>query len=507
MLTGGRLTLEDSYAYAKFARVALASNDIDMRARPHSAEETQFLAGTVAGRASGVTYAELERAGAVLLAGFEPQDESPIVFLRLRKAARAGRLAVYSLAAAAGPGLERMSGTLLPTVPGDETAMLNALANGADEAGEAGEAPRSGGPGVIPRVNAALRQPGAVILVGERLAEVPGALSAAARLAQVTGARLAWVPRRAGERGAVEAGALPVVLPGGRAVTDDAMRAEVARAWGVASLPAEPGRDTSHILAAAAAGDIGALVIAGVDPGDLPDPAAALEAMERTRFLVSLELRTSAVTDRADVVLPVAAAAEKAGTFVNWEGRPGSFGSALAVPEIRTDLQVLGMIADQMDVHLGLPDAGAARRELNTLLPAVVSDGSAVVAPGSATLGSGISAGSTAPAGTFTTVPGQALLATWHNLLDAGRMQDGEPNLAGTARAAVARMSAATAAEVGVGDGGKVTVATERGAITVPAEIAGMPDRVVWLPTNSAGCAVRAVLGAGHGSLVTLRSP
>ena len=62
VLTGGRLTLEDSYAYAKFARLALASNDIDMRARPHSAEETQFLAGSVAGQSSGVTYAGLERA-------------------------------------------------------------------------------------------------------------------------------------------------------------------------------------------------------------------------------------------------------------------------------------------------------------------------------------------------------------------------------------------------------------------------------------------------------------
>jgi NADH-quinone oxidoreductase subunit G len=67
-------------------------------------------------------------------------------------------------------------------------------------------------------------------------------------------------------------------------------------------------------------------------------------------------------------------------------------------------------------------------------------------------------------------------------------------------------MSAATAERVGVGDGGKVTVATERGAITVPAQVADMPDRVVWLPTNSAGCAVRAGLGAGHGSPVTLRS-
>jgi NADH-quinone oxidoreductase subunit G len=485
VLTGGRLTVEDAYAYAKFARVALGSNDIDMRARPHAAEETQFLAANVAGRLSGVTYQGLERAGAVLLAGFEPQDESPIVFLRLRKAARTGRLAVYSLAALAGPGLALMSGTLLPTAPGDEAAALERLAGGTglDEAGTAAAA--------------ALRQPGAVILAGERLAEVPGALSAAVALARATGARLAWIPRRAGEVGAIAAGALPTLLPGGRAVTDQDARAEVARAWGVASLPSEPGRDTARILAAAAGRELGALVVAGVDPADLPDPEAALAALDAIPFLVSLELRASAVTDRADVVLPVAAVAEKAGTFVNWEGRPGSFGVALSVPSVRSDLHVLRMLADDMDVHLGLPDAAAALAELDGL---GVTD--AAGAPG--TLGS--PSGDTGVAPRASTLPGHAVLATWHSLLDAGRMQDGEPNLAGTARQAVAKMSAGTAAEVGVEAGGKVTVATERGAITVPAEIADMPDRVVWLPTNSAGCAVRGTLGAGHGSLVTLRS-
>ena len=85
-------------------------------------------------------------------------------------------------------------------------------------------------------------------------------------------------------------------------------------------------------------------------------------------------------------------------------------------------------------------------------------------------------------------------------------MQDGEPHLAGTARAAVARISAATAAEAGVTDGTKVTVATDRGAITVPVEVTQMPDRVVWLPTNSEGCAVRRELGVGHGGLVSVRS-
>jgi NADH-quinone oxidoreductase subunit G len=67
-------------------------------------------------------------------------------------------------------------------------------------------------------------------------------------------------------------------------------------------------------------------------------------------------------------------------------------------------------------------------------------------------------------------------------------------------------MSPATAAETGVTDGGKVTVATDRGSVTVAAAITAMPDRVVWLPTHSLGCEVRSELGAGHGTLVTLRS-
>jgi NADH-quinone oxidoreductase subunit G len=483
VLTGGRLTLEDAYAYAKFARVALGSNDIDMRARAHSAEEAQFLAAFVAGLGIDVSYAALEKAPAVLLAGFEPEDESPIVFLRLRKAARNHGLKVYSIAALASRGLAKMSGELLACGPGAETGLLGRLASGTglDAAGTAAAA--------------ALAEAGSVILAGERLAEVPGALTAAARLAEVTGARLAWIPRRAGERGAIEAGALPGLLPVGRPVTDPSARAEVARAWGVAaaSIPAEPGRGTAQILAAGADGELDALVVAGVDPADLPGTAAALDALEATSFVVSLELRASAVTDRADVVLPVAAVAEKEGTFVNWEGRGGSFPAALGVPGIRSDLHALGAIANEMDVHLGLPDAAAARRELAAL---GTWRGQRAPAPRSAAeLG-----GEPGPV-----AAGEAILATWSELLDAGRMQDGEPYLAGTARPPVARMSAATAAEAGTGDGGKVTVATATGAVTVGVAVADMPDRVVWLPANTAGCAARRELNAGHGSRVTIR--
>src|SRR5918999_1216500 len=135
VLTGGRLTPADAYAYAKFARLALGSNDIDFRARPHSREEAEFIAAAVAGRDIEVAYADLATAPAVLLAGFEPEEESPIVFLRLRKAVHKSGLRVFALAPFATRGLEKLSGTLLGTPPGGEAEALGRLVtNGADGA-------------------------------------------------------------------------------------------------------------------------------------------------------------------------------------------------------------------------------------------------------------------------------------------------------------------------------------------------------------------------------------
>ncbi|MDQ2958556.1 MAG: NADH-quinone oxidoreductase subunit G, partial [Actinomycetota bacterium] len=130
VLPGGRLTEEDAYAYAKFARVALATNDIDYRARPNSVEELAFLGAAVAGTSpntGGVSFTELETAGTVLLVGLEPEEESPIVFLRLRKGSRAGRSTVHSIAAVASRGLAKLGGRLIATRPGAEAAALTSL--------------------------------------------------------------------------------------------------------------------------------------------------------------------------------------------------------------------------------------------------------------------------------------------------------------------------------------------------------------------------------------------
>ncbi|NEA85987.1 molybdopterin-dependent oxidoreductase, partial [Streptomyces sp. SID14436] len=132
------------------------------------------------------------------------------------------------------------------------------------------------------------------------------------------------------------------------------------------------GRDTGGIVEAAAGGQLQALVVAGVEIADLPDPARARAALAEAGFVVSLELRPGEVTALADVVLPVAPVAEKDGTFLNWEGRARPFQAAIKPDQMTrrpapTDARVLQMLADAMDVHLGLPDLRTLRAELDRL--------------------------------------------------------------------------------------------------------------------------------------------
>ncbi|MBA2955645.1 NADH-quinone oxidoreductase subunit G [Nocardioides sp. MAH-18] len=457
VLTGGRLTAEDAYAYSKFARVSLGTNDIDFRSRPLSAEEASFLAAEVALRSpgnGGVSYADLETASSVVLAGLEPEDEAGTIFLRLRKAVRARGTRVVAVAPYATRGLSKLSAQVVRTAPGAEAAAIAGL-DGVDA--------------------------GSVILVGERLATVPGALSAAAALARRTGARLAWVPRRAGDRGAVEAGCLPNLLPGGRPVADAQARVDAGTTWGVDHLPDAAGRDADEIVAALVSGELGGLVIGGVDPDDTADPAATRAAIEAASFVVALELRETDVTRAADVVFPVAPVVDKAGTFVTWEGRPRPFEAVFASPGSLPDVRVLAGIAEELDRPLGFRTILEARAEMQEMGP---WDGERA----------GHTAVDAVPAG------GDGFaLATWKLLVDNGSMQHGDKAYLATGRVAVARLSPAAYDA----HGPIVTLTGDRGSVTLPAEPADLDDDVVWVPANSFGNGVLAGL-ASPGSRVTI---
>jgi NADH-quinone oxidoreductase subunit G len=257
---------------------------------------------------------------------------------------------------------------------------------------------------------------------------------------------------------------------------------DVATAWGVEGLPARPGLDTSAILAASAAGGLKALVIGGVDIGDLPDAELAASALSAADFVVSLELRSSDVTAAADVVFPVAPVAEKTGTFVDWEGRHRPFETVIRGTHALPDVRVLAGIAEEMGARFGVrtpQQAAAELREIGNW------DGDPVAAPDVATTEVDVP-----PAG-----PDHARLATWHTLIDGGRMLSGEPYLAATGRRPVAALSANQCAALGVAEGGVVQVASDHGSVTLQVQIADLVAGTVWMPQQVAHRDLKAVAG------------
>ena len=464
-LPGGRLSFEDAWAWSKFARTVVGSDSIDMRSRSHSEEERSFLASHVAGSGLGVTYSQLESAGQVLLVGLEPEDECGAIFLRMRKATRKGKLRVASLAPMTSRGLAKLSGELLRCAPGTEVEVAAEIREGGEFA------------------DLASRLDGGVILVGERASRTPGLLSEVVRLAERTHCRIQWVPRRAGERGGVEAGLLPGLLPFGRPVSGADARESLA--WG--EIPATRGLDASQMLEAATEGRVKALVVGGVDLRDFDDPAAARDALDRVDFLVSLEVRRSEVTDRADVILPVAPPLEKNGTFINWEGRLRPFGQAIA-SRAQTDRLVFDALAREFGADLGLSDLVSLYDQVNPLMNWTGEREEFVPAQASPLL---------------ELAEGQALLATHKPMLDAGRLQDGAHMLAGSARRPVVFAARATVAGLGLDEGELLTLSSPRGSVTLPLQFADLPEGVVWVPECSQGSLVHESLG-NFGSSVTL---
>ncbi|WP_216430735.1 NADH-quinone oxidoreductase subunit G [Arcanobacterium phocae] len=470
VITGGRLTLEDAYAYSKFARVVLGTNDIDFRTRNHSAEEDDFLAARVAGSELGVTYADIEHASHVLTVGLEAEEEIGSVFLRLRKAALAKTTSVTVVSAYQTRGTAKMNARFVPATPGTEAEVLDAM-NGS-------------GTGIFADTFRDLDGGAGVILLGERCADASGAFSAAVRLAQRTGARLAWIPRRAGDRGALDAGAVPHLLPAGRLVTDPAARVDIAAAWGVERLPEKPGRSTFDMLQAATKGELGALIVAGVELNDLP--AIARRALEKA-FVIQLDVRQTDITPFANVVLPVAPPSEKGGTFVNWEGRLRPFGQTL-VSTNSPDRSVLNDLAAEFGVNLGLATLADAVNEWAMMRNWDGQRGADPMAqPGPAPV----------------VGEGQAVLASWKLMLDAGALQSNEPNLARTARRAVAVMSPETAAHAGIGSAVKIT--GPEGSLTLPVTKLDMPEGVVWVPQNSVGSCTSEI-GSVAGDVVSIQA-
>lgn len=132
----------------------------------------------------------------------------------------------------------------------------------------------------------------------------------------------------------------------------------------VGLLPRDGSLDTAAMLQAASDQKMGVLHFLGVNPvRNYPDAALVTQALHNTAFSVATELFMTQTAEQATLVLPVASAFEKSGTFINATGVLLPVEAALAAPEgVLSDLEILIGLAQALD--LALPTQEEVRRSV-----------------------------------------------------------------------------------------------------------------------------------------------
>jgi NADH-quinone oxidoreductase subunit G len=472
-LTGGRLMDEDYYALSKLARTVFGTNDLD-----HRRDEGTGIAG-FDGLAGEVTYQDVERATVILVAGLDAEQEVPILHLRLRKAARRGaRIVVLH------PRQTRLHDVAEHILcrPGDEAWLLER------EGGE--HRPE------IREVVEALRNAGdaGLVIAGPRLADHSQGVARAVGLAAETGSRVAYVTRRANDRGALQAGVHPRLLPGGRRFALPQERTEVETLWGPI-IVGDEGRDWRAILQACAEREIDVLFLVGVDPlRDYPDAALAERSLQNVERTVVQSLELGSLQPYADAFLPAAAFLEKDGHVTTWEGRsqrirPIRGAAGISLP----DWEIFASLALASGGDLGFETLDELHDEMGRLLAPHEPSERAVADTGAAQRIVG---------------EGELMLFTYPLLVDEGRLSERADELkAALEDPPFLEIHPSDAAIRGVLDGSTAIVRTAAGEVELPARVTEhVAEGSVFVPFNQPGFAANTIL-AGSFSIAATVEP
>ncbi len=290
VIGSGRLNLEDSYAWAKLALDVVGTPLVDGVLGQGEVASTWFE------RAASIDQALAARA--LIALNVEPKEEVPVLHLRLREAVGNGLhlIEVNSTATSLSP----MAATSIQLSPEGVGGLAEAVAASLPD-----------GDGDV------------VILVGGRNRAMDPAITGGILrdlVATVPGARILSALGASNVHGAFLAGLAPGVLPG-------AARGAVPSTW---RSPADSGRaNYAGILRAAAAGEVGVLLLLDCDLEEVGLTPEAIEALGERCALVSLASYESATTRAAAVTLPLATWGEARGSVVNGEGRMLRLGEQL----------------------------------------------------------------------------------------------------------------------------------------------------------------------------------
>jgi assimilatory nitrate reductase catalytic subunit len=390
----GQLLTEDYYVFNKLAKGLIGTNNVDTNSRLCMSSAVAGYKQTLGADAPPCCYEDIALADCLLIAGANPAVAHPIVFRRIEDARAANpelRIVVIDPRQTETSAIADLH---LPLRPGTDIALYNGLlhvllGDGLVDRGYI--AAHTEGFAELERTVAAY--PPAV--VAEICGLDQGDVIKAARWFGTAGATLSLycqglnqsshgthnnvalihlhlatgqigrpgagpfsLTGQPNAMGGREVGGLANLLSAHRDLANPEHRDEVARLWGVPSVPAAPGRTAIELFAALQRGLIKAVWIACTNPAQsLPDQAEVRAALQAADFVVLQEAYGNTDTAAyADLMLPATTWGEKEGTVTNSERRITHLRPAVSPPgEARHDWQIVVDFAHRLGGRLGQP--------------------------------------------------------------------------------------------------------------------------------------------------------
>lgn len=381
----GCFTNEEIYAFQKFARAAVGTNNIDSCARICHIPSLKALMKSIGSATMSNTIDEITDTNVIFIAGYNPEVCHPRLYHKKIKVAksRGSKIIVMDPRATSAA---KMADVFLQIRPGTEIPVLNAMANVIINEGltedifirervEGYEELKSHVQKYTPEyaekisgvdknlIVEAARIYGmsrsAVVLWGMGMTQhICGVdnVSALINLVLLTGnvgkenSGFSPVRGQNNVQGASFIGALPDIFPGYKSVIDPAAREKFKTLWGVDSLPEHVGLTSTVFIPEVLNGKTKALYIAAENPAvSQPNLNLIRKALDEVEFLVVQDIFMTETAKYADVFLPACTFAEKSGTFIRLDRAVQMIRPAIEpAEETMPDWKIIKMVASRM---------------------------------------------------------------------------------------------------------------------------------------------------------------
>jgi formate dehydrogenase alpha subunit len=404
-IASDRSTNEDVFAFQKFMRIAVGTDNVDQSATLCHSPSAAMLSWALGAGAATNPIEDLKNARTILLVGSSTEAAHPVLAARIKRAAKDGaRLVVVDPRTL---GMSRFAQLNLNLRPGTDVVLFSAMARYILDRGwedrafidsrtEGFEAWKRGlepftlefaarvtglsADGIRTAAELYATQTPAVILWTLGITEHANGsdnVSSLVNLALLTGnvgksgSGLNPIRGQNNVQGGADMGSTPGSLPGYQDLFDPATRARFEAKWD-AKLPETKGWKSTEMVQLARGGLLRLLYVSGENSiRSHPDSQSVAEAFQKLDFLVVQDLFLTETAEYADVVLPAASSFEKSGTFTNTERRVQLVRPLFRPPgQARADWEVCADLAQRLGRPLGFESSGQILAEIAELVPA-----------------------------------------------------------------------------------------------------------------------------------------